>query len=111
MDPTLGMMLVSAVAGAAAWTVTLWWLREPQPAPSPPLLSPMDGEPHTITMLGPDGRPNPLRYERLPNYPAALARQRELSRRGVNSIIAHAESGQIRMDIAAWLGPYARLGL
>lgn len=111
MDPTLDMMLVSAVAGVAAWTLTLWWLREPQPVPQPPPQLPMDREPHTITMLGPDGRPNPLRYERLPTYAAALTRQRELSRQGHACIIAHADTGQIRLDLSAWLGPYARMGL
>lgn len=111
MDPTFGMMLVTVVLGVAAWSLTLWWLREPQPATAPPPLLPMDAEPHTVTVLGPDGRPNPLHYERLPSYAAALSRQRELARVGHPSIIAHAESGQLRFDLSAWLGPYGRIGL
>lgn len=111
MDPTYGMLLVSAVLGVAAWSLTLWWLRETRPVVAVPPPQPMDTEPHTLTVLGPDGRPNPLQYERLPTYAAALARQRDLARHGRASIIAHADSGQVRLDLAAWLGPYGRIGL
>lgn len=111
MDPTYGMWLVIAVLGVAAWSLTLWWLREPRPVAAAPPQQPMDDEPHTLTMLGANGRPNPLRYERLPTYAAALARQRDLARQGHASVIAHAESGQVRLDLAAWLGPYGRIGL
>lgn len=107
--PTFSMMLVTAVIGAAAWSLTLWWLREPQTAPPPPS-GPLDADPHTVTVLGPDGRPNPLHYERVPTYAAALAYQRELDRQGHASIIAHADSGQVRVDWSAWLGPYGRVG-
>lgn len=113
MDPTFGptfsMMVVTAVAGAAAWSLTLWWLREPQPAPPPS--GPLDADPHIVTVLGPGGHPNPLKYERVPTYAAALARQRELDRHGHASIITHADSGQVRMDWSIWLGPYHRISL
>lgn len=112
MDPTLSMMVVTAIVGVAAWSLTLWWLREPQRAAAPPVaIRPMDREPHTVTVLGPDGRPNPLHYERLPTYAAAQTRQRELARSGRASVIAHAESGEIRIDLSAWLGPYGRITL
>lgn len=111
MDPTYAMVLVSVVLGVAAWSLTLWWLRETRPLTATPPQLPMDAEPHTLTVLGRDGRPNPLHYERLPTYAAALARQRDLARQGRASVIAHAESGQVRLDIAAWLGPYGRIGL
>lgn len=111
MDPTYGMWLVSAVLGVAAWTLTLWWLRETWPVVVALPPQPMDCEPHTVTVLGANGRPNPLHYERLPTYAAALARQRDLARHGHASIIAHADSGQVRLDLAAWLGPCGRIGL
>lgn len=112
MDPTFSMVVVTAIVGVTAWTLTLWWLREPQRPTTPPaLVFPMDREPHTLTVLGPDGRPNPLHYERLPNYAAAQTRQRELARTGRSSIIAHAESGEVRLDLSAWLGPYCRITL
>lgn len=111
MDPTFVMAAACGIIGLAAWTLTLWWLRDPQQAAArPPARHPMDHEPHTLTVLGRDGRLNPLQYERLPSYAAAQARQRELAHQGKASVIAHAESGQIRMDLAAWLGPYARIG-
>ncbi|HLO77992.1 MAG TPA: hypothetical protein VK196_16175 [Magnetospirillum sp.] len=113
MDQTLGMVVATAIIGVAAWTLTLWWLREPQRSPTPTLLParPMDGEPHTLTVLGSSGRPNPLQYERLPTYAAALTRQRELARLGKACIITHSESGEVRIDLSAWLGPYGRLYL
>ncbi len=111
MEPTLGMMLVCAVAGAAAWSLTLWWLRDPRPAPVAVPRHPMDHDPHTVTVLGPSGRPNPMQYERLPNYAAARQRERELARQGKSCVIVHADSGMVRLDLSAWLGPYGRIGL
>lgn len=110
MEPTLVMAAACAIIGAAAWSLTLWWLREPPPLapPAPPRL-PMDREPHTLTVLGRDGRPNPLHYERLPDYPSAQARQRDLARQGKACVIAHADSGQVRLDLSAWFGPYGRI--
>lgn len=110
MDPAFGMALATAVIGVAAWTLTLWWLRDPAPPAAVQPRCPIDTEPHTVTVLGPDGRPNPLRYERVPTYAAALARQRDLARQGQACIIAHADSGQVRIDLSAWLGPYGRIG-
>ncbi|MBC7953261.1 MAG: hypothetical protein H7Z12_15750 [Rhodospirillaceae bacterium] len=108
MDP--GVLLVGFFVGAAVWSMALWWDRMPVAEPNTTIPAPGDGEPHTLTLLGPDGRPNPMHYETFPNYPTALARQRELSRRGSHSVISHAESGAIRLDLAAWLGPYGRIG-
>ncbi|MGE5476606.1 MAG: hypothetical protein ACM3Q1_08140 [Bacteroidales bacterium] len=115
MDPTFGMALATAIVGIAAWTLTLWWLTDTRPLPTAANAAmardPMDDEPHTLTLLGPDGRPNPLHYERLPTYAAALSRQRELTRRGHASVITHADSGRVRLDLSAWFGPYGRIGL
>lgn len=111
MDPTFIMAAVSAVFGLSALIVTLWWLREPQPAPIRQPQCAMDAEPHTVIMLAPSGRPNPSQYERLPTYAAALARQRDLARQGRGSVITHADSGQVRLDLASWLGLYGRIGL
>lgn len=112
MDPTLVMVVVTAIVGVAAWTLTLWWLRDPPPSTHDPVAPrPMDREPHTITVLGCNGRPNPLQYERLPTYAAARTRQRELARQGKACVIAHADSGEVRIDLSAWFGPYGRLSL
>lgn len=113
MESSLVMMAVTAIVGVAAWTLTLWMLREPPPRPTPQriLLSPLDGDPHTLTALGPNGRPNPLHYERAPDYRAALARQQELARHGITTIITHSETGQVRIDWSTWLGPYGRITL
>jgi len=110
MDPSLSMLLLVSVVGVAAFSATAWWDRIPvlQPVVVP---GPNDQEPHTLTLVGPDGRPNPMSYERFADYPAALARQRELARKGTNSVVFHAESGEVRIDLAAWLGPYGRINL
>lgn len=110
MDSGLSVLLVGCVVGAAVWVAAAWWDRGPVTEPLPSVPSPSDSEPHTLTLLGPDGRPNPLSYETFPNYAAALTRQRELSRRGRDSVVSHAESGRIRVDLAAWLGAYGRIG-
>jgi hypothetical protein len=111
MDPALSMWLVLAVMGVAAWTLTLWWLREPGPLPAPQArtVRPIDGDPHTLTPLGPNGRPNPLHYERFPCYALALARQRELALHGHASVVRHADSGEVRIDLAGLLEPYERI--
>ncbi|MCR6633099.1 MAG: hypothetical protein NVV74_25345 [Magnetospirillum sp.] len=110
MDSALGMVLVYAVMGVAAWTLTVWWLGEPRARPAPRVAArPTDAEPHTLTLLGPSGRPNPLRYERFPCYAAALARQRELARQGRASVVVHADSGEVRLDMAGLLEPYGRI--
>ncbi|MBX9635688.1 MAG: hypothetical protein K2X44_11965, partial [Magnetospirillum sp.] len=110
MDPGLSFLLVMGFVGAAVWSMALWWDRAPVAEPLLLVPGPGDSEPHTLTLLGPDGRPNPLHYESFPNYLAALTRQRELSRRGHDSVVSHAGSGAIRVDLAAWLGPYGRIG-
>lgn len=109
MDPGLSLLLVVCFV-AAAWSTTRWWNRMPAAEPLLIVQVPGDTEPHTLTMVGANGRPNPLHYERFPNYPTALARQRELASCGRASVVSHAETGAIRIDLAAWLGPYARIG-
>jgi hypothetical protein len=110
MDPGLSVLLVGCFVGAAAWSAALWWDRMPVAKPLALVVpGPADAEPHMLTLLGPDGRPNPLHYENFPNYPTALLRQRELFRKGSASVICHAESGELRVDLAAWLGPYGRI--
>ena len=111
MDPSsFSMLLVVSIVGVAAFTATAWWDRIPvlQPVVVP---SPRDHEPHFLTMMGPDGRPNPMSYERFTDYPGALKRQRELARKGTDSLVFHAETGEMRIDLAAWLGPYGRMSL
>lgn len=103
MDPNIVMGVGCAVIGSAAWSVTLWWLDDsPPPRPQP---EPQDLEPHTVTVVERDGRLNPARYDRLPTYAAARQRQRELAGQGLDSVIANAASGRIRLDLSAWMGP------
>ncbi len=109
MDPVC-MLLVATIVGVAAFTATAWWDRIPVAQPIV-VHGPLDGEPHTLTVFGPDGRPNPMNYERFTDYPAALARQRDLARRGLDSVVFHTETGEVRIDLAAWLGPYGRITL
>lgn len=99
-------LMVVAMVGLAALAAALRWrepLRRPQTVTG---RRPIDGEPHTLTFLGADGRPNPLRYEIFPDYPAALTRQRELFRNGEASVVIHAESGEVRIDVANMFGPF-----
>jgi len=109
MDPVC-MLLVTSIIGVAAFTATAWWDRIPVARPLV-VPGPNDHEPHTLTLIGPDGRPNPMSYERFADYPQALSRQQELARKGFNSVVFHAETGEIRIDLAAWLGPYGRITL
>lgn len=110
MGTPLMMTAACAVIGAAAWRLTWWWLRETPPAP-PARRHPLDDSPHIVTVLGAHGRPNPLQYERLPDYRTAQARQRELTRQGRACVVTHADSGQIRHDLPGWLGFDRRVGL
>lgn len=109
MEAFVGMTAACAILGTAACVLTLWWLRDPVP-PRPPD-GPLNADPHILTMLGAHGRPNPMLYERLPDYPAAWKRQRELARQGRGSIVTHADSGQIRHDVPGWLPLHGRIGL
>lgn len=102
-------LMVSAMLGLAALAAGLRWrepVGQPQSLPAPRAIDP---EPHTLTYLGADGRPNPLRYESFPDYPSALARQRELARAGRAAIVAHADSGEIRIDADALFGAFRRI--
>lgn len=60
---------------------------------------PLDGDRHILTLMGPDNRPDPTRYELFDDYPGALARQRELAARGQGSLVRHAETGTLRHDL------------
>jgi hypothetical protein len=66
----------------------------------------IDAEPHTLTLLGPNGRCNPAQYENFPDYRAAQARQRALIRNGRASIVAHSATGEIRIDPTMLPGCY-----
>lgn len=103
-------LIVSATIGLAAVAAGLRW-REPAkqtPPVGPP--RPIDGEAHTLTYLGPDGRPNPLRYETFADYPTALTRQRAQARLGKPSIVRHTESGEVRIDLTEIFGGFRPIG-
>lgn len=106
MDPSFFMGCGCVIIGVAAWSLTLWWLDDTPPTPS--AMHPLDREPHIVTALGRDGRLNPARYERLPDYAAARMRQRELAGQGLDSVILHADTGRARLDLSAWMGPAGR---
>lgn len=102
-------LMVSATVGLAALAACLRWrepANRPQPAPAP---RPIDRDRHTLTYLGANGRPNPLRYEIFADYPSALDRQREQARRGKPAVVTHADSGEVRIDPDAVFGPFHRI--
>lgn len=112
MDPAVSLVLVGCFVAVAAWSVAVWWERGPAPEPVMIVVpGPHDGEPHTLTLLGPNGQPIPSSYEHFADYPSALARQRALDRRGRASVVFHTETGEVRVDVSAWLGPYGRITL
>ncbi len=96
----------------AVWLVIVRWDHLPTPRPAPMVThGPLDRDPHTVTLMGQNGRPNPSDYEWFPNYRAALLRQRELIRKGLDCIVTHAASGAVRVDIGQMLCPYHRISL
>lgn len=102
-------LLAYAVVWVASVAVVARWHREiPRPAVSL-VARRIDSQRHTLTLVGADGRVNPLRYETFPNYRLALAHQRRLSRMGQASVVAHTDSGEVRIDYATMLGPFGRI--
>lgn len=102
-------LMVSAMVGIAALAAGLRWrkpVNQAQPMPAPRRI---DRDPHTLTYLGADGRPNPMRYESFADYPSALARQREQARHGRPAIVTHADTGEVRVDPYEMFGPFRRI--
>lgn len=94
---------------AAALAVALRWRHDIPRAAVPIHRRAIDGQRHTVTLVGRDGRPNPARYESFPNYPLALAFQRKLALGGQASVVTHTDSGEVRIDFATVLGPFGRI--
>lgn len=102
-------LLAYGVVIAASLAVALRWRHEIPRAAMPLVRRPIDGQSHTVTLVGADGRVNPAQYELFPNYPAALAHQRRLARRGQACVVTHTDSGEVRIDFATVLGPFGRI--
>ncbi len=95
-----GYLYFTGIVGVAILMVCAHWrdlFASALPAAAP--ADPRDGDRHVLTLLGPDGRPNPARYELHDDYPSALARQRDLATRGQGSVVRHAETGATRVDL------------
>lgn len=104
----LGFFMTFGLVGLAGVAVLLH-LEDASAAPANRLARrprPIDAEPHTLTMLGRNGRPNPAAYELHPDLDAALARQRELARKGRDCLISHTATGELRIDLNDVLGPW-----
>lgn len=102
----LAILMVCATVGLAVLMAAVHWhrpLRRPQPVVTG---LPIDDQPHTVTLLGANGRPNPQAYETFADYPSALARQRALYRNGQASVVTHVESGEVRIDMNNLFGPF-----
>lgn len=102
-------LLAYGVMLAASLAVALRWRHDIPRAPTPITPRAIDNQPHTLTRVGADGRVNPAQYENFPNYPSALAQQRRLARTGQASVVAHSDSGEIRIDYATLFGPFGRI--
>lgn len=105
----LSLYIVVGILAAASLLVALRWEHDFPRGPMPIIRRPFDNQRHTLTLMGQDGRPNPLRYEIFPTYFAALSHQRRLTSRGQASIITHTESGEVRVDFATMFGPFGRI--
>lgn len=95
-----GYLYFTGIVGFAVLMVCAHWrdlFAHQLPAAVP--ADPRDGDRHLLTLLGPDGRPNPARYELHDDYPSALARQRTLAARGQGSVVRHADTGALRVDL------------
>lgn len=102
------LIVLGAVALATLSVAVRWHHAEPR-RPAPIRRSAVDAQPHTLTPLGRDGRANPMAAESFANYGAALDRQRQLARQGRASVVAHRDSGEVRVDHATLLGPFGRI--
>jgi len=99
----LGAWMLAILSMAARWNQAFPQRTQPLRA------SPLDRQPHTVTPLGRHGAPNPMAAECFGDYGAALARQRQLARLGKAAVVAHRDSGEIRVDHATLLGPFGRI--
>lgn len=99
----VGAIVVASLSMASRWN------RDFPRGPAPFLRRPYDNQRHILTMVGADGRINPMRYEVFPTYPAALAHQRRLARKGQACVVTHEDSGEVRLDLATMLGPFGRI--
>lgn len=109
MVTDFSLLIAIGVVAAATLTVALRWQREIPRGPAPIIRRPFDNQAHTLTMVGSDGRLNPLQYEIFPNYLSAVAHQRKLARQGRACVVTHTESGEVRMDFATMFGPFGRI--
>jgi|AGTN01.3.fsa_nt_gi hypothetical protein len=109
MVTEFSLLVAGGAVAAASVAMVLRWQHDFPRGPAPIVPRPFDDQPHTLTMVGPDGRLNPLHYETFPDYRAALARQHKLARLGRASVVTHVESGEVRVDVAGMLGPFGRI--
>lgn len=94
---------------AAVLAVAVRWRHDIPRTATPLVRRAIDGQRHTLTLVGEDGRINPAKYETFANYPAALAQQRRLARLGRASVVTHTDSGEVRIDYPTMLGPFGRI--
>lgn len=109
MVTEFSLLVAGGAVAAASIAMALRWQHDFPRGPAPIVPRPFDDQPHTLTMVGPDGRLNPLRYETFPTYRTALAHQHKLARKGQACVVTHADSGEVRVDIAGMLGPFGRI--
>ena len=109
MVADFSLLIPLGVVALATLSVALRWQRDIPRKPAPVVRRPTDDQPHTLTPVGQGGRANPLAAEIFPTYAAALARQRRLTRDGQASVVAHRDSGEVRVDHATLLGPFGRI--
>lgn len=99
----LAAWMLAILSMAARWDQAFPRLAQPLRT------SPLDKQPHMLTPLGHNGAPNPMAAECFADYGAALARQRQLARQGRAAVVAHRDSGEVRVDHATLLGPFGRI--
>lgn len=109
MVTDFSLLMVFGAVVAATLVIVLRWQHDFPRGPVPIIRRPFDNQAHTLTMVGADGRLNPLKYEIFPNYLAALERQRALSRTGRPCVVTHTDSGEVRVDFATMFGPFGRI--
>lgn len=109
MGTEFSYLIAFAVIAASMVSVVLRWHHAIPRAPMPIIRRPYDNQPHTLTLVNSEGRANPLSYRVFPSYGAALKTQRRLAGEGQASVVAHADSGEVRVDFATLFGPFGRL--
>lgn len=109
MGTEFSQFIAFVVIAASMVAVVLRWHHAIPRAPMPVIRRPYDNQPHGLTLVGAEGRPNPMSYRVFPTYGAALVHQRRLARQGQASVVAHVDSGEVRVDFATMFGPFGRL--